>query len=115
MECMLCTASLIWSSAPNRNRRHCPPACLPWLQSHAKDARLQRSLYYLLQAYVGSGAAGSPTLFDPSTGTAAPLAPVLYSFAALLYLALPALQLVATSVSTLEPPVDVACCSGQAA
>ena len=112
---MLCTASLIWSSAPNRNRRHCPPACLPWLQSHAKDARLQRSLYYLLQAYVGSGAAGSPTLFDPSTGTAAPLAPVLYSFAALLYLALPALQLVATSVSTLEPPVDVACCSGQAA
>lgn len=38
----------------------------PLLQNSSKDARVLRSLYYLLEVYVGAGSAGTPTLYDPA-------------------------------------------------
>lgn len=47
------------------------------MQAQGKDVRALRSLFYLTQAYVSCGAAGSPTLYDPALGALLASAPAL--------------------------------------
>jgi hypothetical protein len=42
------------------------------VQAQGKDVRALRSLFYLAQAYVGCGSAGTPTLYDPALGAPPP-------------------------------------------
>jgi hypothetical protein len=37
-------------------------------QAQGKDVRALRSLYHLAEAYISCGAAGTPTLYDPTLG-----------------------------------------------
>ena len=39
-----------------------------WAQAQGKDVRTLRSLYYLAEVYCSPGAAGTPTLYDPTLG-----------------------------------------------
>ncbi|KAL4422766.1 hypothetical protein ABPG75_008963 [Micractinium tetrahymenae] len=39
---------------------------VPLFQAQGKDVRALRSLYYLAEAYVSCGSAGTPTLYDPA-------------------------------------------------
>lgn len=50
-------------------------AAHPLLQAQGKDVRALRSLYYLAEAYVCCGSAGTPTLYDPTLGEDCQAAP----------------------------------------